>query len=245
MKDKVALVTGGSRGIGKSIAIELGQLGAKVAICFKQNKDLAEEVVAEINNNGGTAKAYKADVANKQEVESLFASVKEAWGPVEILVNNAGIIRQCPLAMLSEEEWDEIMQTNLKGTFSCTRLAVRDMMRARWGRIIIISSDAGRLGEAMGSHYAASKAGTIGFAKSAARELAAYGITVNAVTPGYIETDMTAGADEALREKQLSSIPARKMGTPEDIAGLVTFLASDRGDYITGQTISVDGGLYM
>ena len=245
MKDKVALVTGGSRGIGKAIAIELGKAGAKVAICYQNNEDLANQVIAEITDAGGTAKAFQADVSKSADVDDLFKSVKEAFGPVEILVNNAGIIRQCPLAMLSGEEWDEVMLTNLKGTFSCTKLAVRDMMRARWGRIIIISSDAGRLGEAMGSHYAASKAGTIGFAKSAARELAAYGITVNAVTPGYIETDMTAGADEALREKQIASIPARKMGEPEDVAALVVFLAGEKAKYITGQTISVDGGLFM
>lgn len=245
MKDKVALVTGGSRGIGRAIALDLAAAGAKVAICYQNNGDLADEVVTGITENGGIAQAFKADISKSDEVASLFKAVKETFGPVEILVNNAGIIRQCPLAMLSEAEWDEIMQTNLKGTFSCTRLAVRDMMRAKWGRIIIISSDAGRLGESMGSHYAASKAGTIGFAKSAARELAAYGITVNAVTPGYIETDMTANADEALREKQIASIPARKMGAPEDVAGMVTFLASDKGKYITGQTISVDGGLFM
>lgn len=243
MKDKVALVTGGSRGIGRAIAIELGQSGAKVAVCYKDNKAKADQVVAEIVDNGGTAQGFQADIDNSTEVEAMYKAVKDTLGNIEILVNNAGIIRHCPIAMLTDAEWDEVMQTNLKGTFSCTRLVVRDMMRAKWGRIIIISSDAARLGEAMGSHYAASKAGTIGFAKSAARELAPYGVTVNAVTPGYIESDMTA--DEGLREKQLSMIPARKMGSPEDVAGLVAFLASDQGQYITGQTISVDGGLFM
>jgi 3-oxoacyl-[acyl-carrier protein] reductase len=245
MKDRVALVTGGSRGIGRAIAIELGRAGAKIAICYRQNEDLAAEVVRVINDNGGNAKAFKADVNNSGEVNSLFKSVKETFGPVEILINNAGIIRQCPIALLSEEEWDEVMGTNLKGTFTCTRLAVRDMMRAKWGRIVIISSDAGRLGEAMGSHYAASKAGAIGFAKSAARELATYNITVNAVTPGFIETDMTSGSDDVLRAKQIASVPARKMGTPQDVAWLVAFLAGQKGQYITGQTISVDGGLFM
>ena len=245
MKDRVALVTGGSRGIGRAIAIELGREGAKIAICYRQNEDLAAEAVRVINDNGGSAKAFKADINNSGEVNSLFKSVKESFGPVEILINNAGIIRQCPIALLSEEEWDEVVGTNLKGTFTCTRLAVRDMMRAKWGRIIIISSDAGRLGEAMGSHYAASKAGAIGFAKSAARELATYNITVNAVTPGYIETDMTSGADDALKARQIASIPARKIGTPQDVAWLVAFLAGQKGQYITGQTISVDGGLFM
>ncbi|HBC86267.1 MAG TPA: beta-ketoacyl-ACP reductase [Lentisphaeria bacterium] len=245
MKDRVALVTGGSRGIGRAIAIELGKAGAKVAICYKQNDELGAKVAGEINENGGNAKAFKADVNNSTEITSLFKSVKESFGPVEILVSNAGIIRQCPIALLSEQEWDEVVDTNLKGTFTCTRLAVRDMMRAKWGRIIIISSDAGRLGEAMGSHYAASKAGAIGFAKSAARELAPYNITVNAVTPGYIETDMTAGTEAAVRAKQIESVPARKMGSPQDVAWLVAFLASEKGQYITGQTISVDGGLFM
>jgi 3-oxoacyl-[acyl-carrier protein] reductase len=245
MKDRVALVTGGSRGIGRAIAIELGKSGAKVAISYNQNEAMAAKVIAEIIEAGGTAKAFKVDVNKCGEINSLFKSVKECFGPVEILVNNAGIIRHCPLAMLSEEEWDEVVGTNMKGTFACTRFAVRDMMRAKWGRIIIISSDAGRLGEAMGSHYAASKAGTIGFAKSAARELAPYNIAVNAVTPGYIETDMTAEADEALRARQIASIPARKMGTPQDVAWLVAFLAGEKGQYITGQTISVDGGLFM
>lgn len=245
MKDRVALVTGGSRGIGRAIAIELGKSGAKVAITYNTNEALAAKVVEEITGKGGTAKAFKADVNNAEEVNSLFKSVKEVFGPVQILINNAGIIRQCPLPLLSEQEWDEVVDTNLKGTFTCTRLAVREMMRARWGRIIIISSDAGRLGEAMGSHYAASKAGTIGFAKSAARELAPYNITVNAVTPGYIETDMTTGADEAIRKKQLDSVPARKMGDPQDVAWLVEFLAGEKARYITGQTISVDGGLFM
>jgi 3-oxoacyl-[acyl-carrier protein] reductase len=245
MKDRVALVTGGSRGIGRAIAIELGRAGAKVAVCYNQNEALAAKVIAEINDKGGTAKSFKADVGNGGELNALFKSVKESFGPVEILVNNAGISRQCPIALLSEQEWDEVSAINLKGTFTCTRLAVRDMMRAKWGRIIIISSDAGRLGEAMGSHYAASKAGAIGFAKSAARELATYNITVNAVTPGFIETDMTSGADDVLRKKQIDSIPARKMGTPQDVAWLVAFLAGETGRYITGQTISVDGGLFM
>lgn len=245
MKDKVALVTGGSRGIGRAIAIELGKTGAKVAITYKESQKKAEDLVAEIVKNGGTAQCFQADIDNKEQVKAMYEAVKKAFGNIEILVNNAGIIRQCPIAMLTEEEWDEVMQTNLKGTFSCTRLVVRDMMRAKWGRIIIISSDAGRLGEAMGSHYAASKSGTIGFAKSAARELAPYGVTVNAVTPGYIETDMTFHTDDALKEKQISLVPARKMGQPEDVAGLVSFLASDKGKYITGQTISVDGGLFM
>ncbi len=245
MKDRVALVTGGSRGIGRAIAIELARAGAKVAICFKDKEELAAKVSAEIHDIGGNCRAFKADVNNVSEVTDLYKSVKEAFGPVEILVNNAGVIRQCPIALLSEEEWDSVVDTNMKGTFTCTRLAVRDMMRVKWGRIIMISSDAGRLGEAMGSHYAASKAGTIGFAKSAARELAPYNITVNAVTPGYIETDMTAGTDEAIRKKQIDSVPARKMGTPEDVAWLVAFLADEKGRYITGQTISVDGGLFM
>lgn len=245
MKDRVALVTGGSRGIGKAIAIELGKAGAKVAVCYNHNEDMAAKVVTEINDKGGTAKAFKADVGNSEELNSLFKSVKESFGPVEILVNNAGITRQCPIALLSEQEWDEVFAVNMKGPFACTRLAVRDMMRAKWGRIIIISSDAGRLGEAMGSHYAASKAGSIGFAKSAARELATYNITVNAVTPGFIETDMTSGADEALRKKQIDLIPARKMGTPQDVAWVVAFLSGETGRYITGQTISVDGGLFM
>jgi 3-oxoacyl-[acyl-carrier protein] reductase len=245
MKGRVALVTGASRGIGKAIAMELARAGAKVAISYISNESLASAVVAEIIDNGGSAAAFRADVNIAQEVGELFTNVKKTFGPVEILVNNAGIIRQCPIALLSEPEWDEVIDTNLKGTFTCTRLAVRDMMRSKWGRIIIISSDAGRLGEAMGSHYAASKAGSIGFAKSAARELAAYSITVNAITPGFIETDMTAGADEAVRKKQLESIPARKMGTPEDVAALAAFLAGEKGRYITGQTISVDGGLFM
>ncbi len=245
MKDRVAIVTGASRGIGRAIALELGRAGAKVAVCYNSNEAMAAKVADEIVRGGGTAKIFKADVAKETEVSALFKSIKEAFGPVQILVNNAGIIRQCPIPLLSEEEWDEVMDVNLKGAFTCTRLAARDMMRAKWGRIIIISSDAGRLGEAMGSHYAASKAGTLGFAKSAARELAPYNITVNAVTPGYIETDMTAGTDEAIRSKQLESIPAKKMGTPEDVAWLVAFLAGETGRYITGQTISVDGGLFM
>ncbi|MBN1864336.1 MAG: 3-oxoacyl-ACP reductase FabG [Victivallales bacterium] len=246
MSTRIALVTGGSRGIGKAIAAELARAGLKVAITYKEGKDAAEHTAAQINSFASeSTQPFHVDIENPESIKTLFQNVKKSLGTVSVLVNNAGIHSQCPLPLLSDQEWNSMITTNLSGAFLCTREAVRDMMRQKWGRIIFVSSDAAMLGESMGSHYAASKAGMIGLAKSAARELAPYSVTVNTIAPGFIQTDMTANTDPAVSQKQTSAIPMRKFGTPEDVAHIAAFLASDTAGYITGQTISVDGGLHM
>lgn len=242
---KVALVTGASRGIGRAIALRLAGEGAKVAINYAGNTAKAEAVKAEIEQNGGEAILVQADVADSIAVEAMVAKVTEAFGQIDILVNNAGITRDGLLMRMKEEDFDAVVNTNLKGVFHCTKTVSKLMMKKRSGRIINMASVVGIMGNAGQTNYAAAKAGVIGFSKSAAKELAARGITVNVVAPGFIDTDMTAAMTDKAKELTLTGIPMKKMGTPEDVANAVLFLASDCASYITGQTVNVDGGMVM
>ena len=242
---KVALVTGASRGIGRAIALRLAGEGAKVAINYAGNTTKAEAVKAEIEQNGGEAILVQADVADSSAVEAMVAKVTEAFGQIDILVNNAGITRDGLLMRMKEEDFDAVVNTNLKGVFHCTKTVSKLMMKKRSGRIINMASVVGIMGNAGQTNYAAAKAGVIGFSKSAAKELAARGITVNVVAPGFIDTDMTAAMTDKAKELTLTGIPMKKMGTPQDVANAVLFLASDCASYITGQTVNVDGGMVM
>ena len=242
---KVALVTGASRGIGRAIALKLAAEGAAVVINYHGSMEKAKEVKAEIESDGGIAEIMQCNVADYQATEAMIRKVTDDFGRLDILVNNAGITRDGLLMKMSEEDYDTVLDTNLKGTFHCIRFAARQMLRQRGGRIINLSSVSGILGNAGQANYSASKAGVIGLTKSAARELASRGITVNAVAPGFIETDMTAVLPEKVKEASVSQIPLGKFGSPEQVASAVAFLASDSARYITGQTIHVDGGMAM
>jgi len=242
---KVALVTGASRGIGRAIALKLAAEGAKVAINYAGNTAKAEEVKAEIEKNGGEAILVQADVSDAAAVEAMVNATVEAFGQIDILVNNAGITRDGLLMRMKDEDFDAVINTNLKGVFYCTKLVSKLMMKKRSGRIINMASVVGLMGNAGQTNYAAAKAGVIGFSKSAAKELAARGITVNMVAPGFIDTDMTAAMTDKAKEMTLTGIPLNRMGTPEDVANAVAFLVSDNASYITGQVINVDGGMVM
>lgn len=241
---KVAVVTGASRGIGREIALRLAREGADVAVTAT-TLDSARKTADEIEQLGRRALALAVDVADAAAVEALFASVVEAFGKVDILVNNAGITRDGLLLRMKDADWDAVLDVNLKGAFNCTREAAKLMTKARSGRIVNIGSVVGEMGNAGQVNYCASKAGMIGMTKAVARELAKRGITVNAVTPGFIETDMTAVLSEKVRESLMQQIPLERFGAPEDIANAVHFLVSDMGSYITGHVLSVNGGMYM
>jgi 3-oxoacyl-[acyl-carrier protein] reductase len=245
LKDKVAIVTGGSRGIGRAIASSLAAAGAMVVVNYKGNAAAADEAVREIAASDGQALAVQADISQSEEVDRLFKSVLERFGRLDILVNNAGITRDTLLLRMKEDDFNAVIDTNLRGVFLCTKAALRPMTRARGGRIINITSVVGLMGNAGQSNYAAAKAGIIGFTKSTAREMASRGITVNAVAPGYIDTELTGVLSEQIRGAILENIPLGRLGTPQDVANLVCFLASDAASYITGQTITVDGGMVM
>lgn len=245
LKDKVALVTGASRGIGKAIALSLASQGAKVAINYSSSDDAALEVCDIIRKNGGAAEIFKARVNEEEEVESMFSSIEEKLGSVDILVNNAGITKDNLLMRMKTPEWDSVMDVNLKGAFLCTRRALKGMMKARYGKIINISSVVGFSGNAGQFNYSATKAGIIGMTKSAALELASRGIRVNAVAPGFIETDMTAALTDDVKAAYMEKIPLKSLGKAEDIAQAVIYLASPMSDYMTGQTLHLNGGLYM
>lgn len=245
LKDKVAVVTGASRGIGRAIAIELAARGAAVIVNYNSNGKAAQDVVMEIVNAGGNAAALPGDVARVEDANALIKGAIDKFGKIDILVNNAGITRDMLIMMMSEESWDAVMDTNLKGTFNCAKAAVRYMMKARSGRIINISSVSGQIGNPGQTNYSASKAGQIGFTKALAREVASRNITVNAVAAGYVETDIWAGVSEEARQALLGLIPLGRKGNPQDIASAVAFLASDEASYITGQTLAVDGGMAM
>ncbi|MCS6840795.1 MAG: 3-oxoacyl-[acyl-carrier-protein] reductase [Roseiflexus sp.] len=245
LKDKIAVVTGGSRGIGRAIATTLAAAGATVVVNYQRNAAAAEETVAAITAADGAAISVQADVSVAEDVERLFKTVIDRYGTVDILVNNAGITRDTLLLRMKEDDFDVVIDTNLRGVYLCTKAALRPMTRARSGRIINITSVVGLIGNAGQSNYAAAKAGIIGFTRAVAREMASRNITVNAVAPGYIETELTAGLSDQVRSAILEAIPLGRLGTPQDVAYLVCFLASDAAAYITGQTLTVDGGMVM
>jgi len=242
---KTALVTGASRGIGRAIALCLAAEGARVAINYAGNVRAAEEVKTAIEAAGGTAILCQADIADSSAVEAMVANVVKEFGTIDILVNNAGITRDALLMRMKDEDFAKVLNTNLKGVFYCTKAVSKLMMKKRSGRIVNMASVVGLVGNAGQTNYAAAKAGVIGFSKSAAKELASRGITVNVVAPGFIGTDMTAGLPESVKEKMLTDIPLGRMGEAEDVANAVLFLASDQASYITGQVVNVDGGMVM
>ncbi|HHV72285.1 MAG TPA: 3-oxoacyl-[acyl-carrier-protein] reductase [Clostridia bacterium] len=243
--DKVVVVTGGSRGIGRAIALGFAKLGAKIVINYVGNKKAAEETAEAIKTLGGSALLIQADVSKEDQVEEMFKAIVEKWGTVDILVNNAGITKDNILLRMKNEEWDSVIDTNLRGTYLCTKNVVKIMLKKRSGRIINLASVIGIMGNSGQSNYAAAKAGIIGFTKSVAKELASRNITVNAVAPGYIATDMTDGLPEKVKADIIKLIPLQRIGTAEDVANVVIFLSSPAASYITGQVINVDGGMVM
>lgn len=242
---KCAVVTGASRGIGRAIALQLASEGAKVVVNYSGSEQKAQEVVEEIKNNGGEAIAVQANVADTDSVQNLMKTALDTYGSIDILVNNAGITRDNLLMRMKDDEWDDVINTNLKGVFLCTKAVTRQMMKQRAGRIINISSIVGVAGNAGQANYVAAKAGVIGLTKTTAQELASRNILVNAIAPGFITTEMTEGLPEDLKEAMLKQIPLAKLGQPEDIAKAVVFFASDSANYITGQTLQIDGGMVM
>ena len=243
--NKVAIVTGASRGIGRAVALQLASNGAKVVVNYAGNEQAAKEVVELITTKGGHAIAVQADVANADSVDQMVKQAMDAFGRVDILVNNAGITRDTLLMRMKEDDWDAVLDTNLKGIFLCTKAVSRIMMKQKAGKIINMTSVVGIMGNAGQANYAAAKAGVIGFTKSMAKELASRNITVNAIAPGFISTDMTAVLSDQVKSDLVNSIPLGKLGTPEEIAYAVVFLSSDYANYITGQTLNVDGGMVM
>ncbi len=240
---RVAVVTGSSRGIGRAIALKLAGLAAKVVVNYQTSEGAASEVVEQIRAEGGEAIPFQADVRNANEAKQLIEAALGAFGRLDILVNNVGITRDTLLMRMKEEDWDIVLDTNLKGTFNCTKVAQRPMIRQRYGRIINITSVSGIAGQVGQANYSASKAGIIGFTKAVARELGARNITVNAVAPGYVPTDQTADLPQELIDYILELTPLRRPGTAEEIANAVAFLASEQASYISGQVLGVDGGM--
>ncbi len=244
-RGRVAIVTGGGRGIGRSVALRLAEEGANVAISYRSNDVAAQETADAVRAAGVRCEIFKGDVASPEDVRALFKGVGDTFGRVDILVNNAGITRDNIMMRMKEEEFDDVLRTNLGGTYLCTRAALRPMVRARWGRIVNLSSVVGLVGNAGQANYAASKAGIIGFTKSVAREVAQRGITANAVAPGYVETELTGSLPEKVKNQIRDQVPMGRFGEAEEVAEVVAFLAGEGAGYVTGQTIAVDGGMTM
>jgi 3-oxoacyl-[acyl-carrier protein] reductase len=244
-KDKVAIVTGASRGIGRAIALEFGGRGARVVVNYNQNSSAADEVVKTISESGGEAFAHQADVSVFEQADGLVKAAIEKYGDLHILVNNAGITRDGLIMTMSESDWDDVIQTNLKSTFNCCKAAIRHMLRRRYGRIINIASVSGIMGNPGQTNYSASKAGQMGFTRALAREVASRTITVNAIAPGFIQTDIWSTVPEDAQKSLMDIIPLGRVGQPEEIAKAAAFLASDDAAYITGHILTVDGGIAM
>lgn len=242
LSGQVALVTGASQGIGRAIAVALGRAGAQVA-CVARNRQKLEAVVAEIAGAGGQAAAWECDVTNAEQINSVVDAVVEKWQRLDILVNNAGITRDTLVPRMTDEDWDQVIATNLRGAFLFTRAATRPMMQQRYGRIINITSVSGLVGNPGQANYSASKAGLIGFTQTVSRELGGRKVTVNAVAPGFIESEMSAALGDSILDEVKKRIPAKRLGKPEEVAQLVLFLASPTAAYITGETITIDGGM--
>lgn len=247
LKDKVVVITGGSRGIGKSIALECARLGANIAINYtsESSEIKALEVVEEVKKMGQEAICVKCDVSDMIQVEEFFKQIKSKFSNIDVLVNNAGITKDSLLIRMKEEDWDRVIDVNLKGVFNCSKIAAKEMMKLRKGKIINMTSVCGVAGNAGQANYSAAKAGVIGLTKSMARELASRNINVNAVAPGFIKTDMTQVLGDELKEAMLSNIPLKRLGEASDVANAVSFLASEISNYITGQVIHVDGGFII
>ena len=245
LTDKIAIVTGASRGIGRGIALELAKRGATVVVNYQRSADAANEVVDQITSSGGKASAFQADVSLEEDANNLIKYAIDTYSKIDILVNNAGTTRDNVIMMMSADDFDTVIQTNLRSTWLCSKAAVRAMMRKRYGRIINITSVSGIMGNAGQTNYSASKAGIIGFTKALAREVAARNITVNAVAPGFVLTDLTANLPQEMADKLNEHIPLGRWGTIEDVAAATAFLASDEAAYITGHVLAVDGGLAM
>jgi 3-oxoacyl-[acyl-carrier protein] reductase len=245
LENKTAVVTGASRGIGRAVAIKLASLGANIVLNYRSSIKSVEEVLAEIKAMGANAVAVQGDISSFAEAEKVIKAAVENFGSLDILVNNAGITKDGLLARMKEEDFDSVIETNLKGAFNCIRHATPIMMKQRRGRIINMSSVVGVAGNVGQINYAASKAGVIGMTKSAAKELASRGITVNAIAPGFIQSDMTDALSDKVKEKLLSGIPLKRLGQAEEVAELTAFLASESASYITGQVININGGMYM
>lgn len=244
--NKVVVVTGGSRGIGRAVAVCMARPGTRIYVNYSRADSTdVDETAALVAQAGGDARGFRVDVASKQDIQGFFEAIVEESGRVDILVNNAGLTRDGLLVRMKESDWDHVLTVNLKGAFLCIQAAAKIMMRQRAGRIINMTSVVGAMGNAGQANYAASKAGLIALTKTAAKELSSRGITVNAVAPGFIDTAMTAGLPEKVKEAMLEQIPLRRVGSPEDVAQAVAFLASDAASYITGQVLHVNGGMYM
>ena len=241
---KVTLVTGASRGIGKGIALKMASLGSRVAVNYRSNDDEATKVLREIESNGGEAMPAKCDITDSDAVKAMTRGIVDKWGKIDILVNNAGIVKDNLLLRMKDRDWDDVLNTNLRGAYLCTKFALRSMMDNFWGRIVNIASLAGITGNMGQANYSASKGGLIAFTKAVAREVGSRNITSNVICPGYIVTEMTGGAfTDEMKDELLKRIPVARFGKPEDVADLVAFLASDRAGYVSAQVISIDGGL--
>lgn len=245
LENKVAIITGGSRGIGRAIALELARRGAAIVVNYNKSPEQAEAVVNEITAAGGKASAFQADVSDFEQASNLIKHAIENFGDLHILVNNAGITRDTLIMMMSVEDWDAVIDTNLRSTFNCSKAAVRHMMKKRYGRIVNISSVSGQMGNPGQTNYSASKAGQIGFTKALAREVASRNVTVNAIAPGFVDTEILDAMSPEILEAALKMVPMARKAQPEEIAYAVAFLVSDQAGYITGQVLGVDGGMAM